>query len=171
MLGWLLALWVGVSAAPAAAVIVSYVPRNLPDELPGEDRWQHQYRLDTFPYDAGYGFTVYFDPGLYADLDPTPPSPGPDWDALGFEPDPNLGEPGFYDAEALVGDPATSAVFTIAFRWLGEGTPGPQPFDVREPAPSYAVVESGTTVAPEAGGVLAGASALAALAARRRAAT
>jgi hypothetical protein len=170
VLRWTLAipLLLTLLAAPAAAVVVSYAAQNLADEVGGEDLWAYQYRLDEFPFDAGYGFTVYFDPDLYADLETTPPSPGPDWDALGFEPDPNLGDPGFYDAEALADDPTTGVVFTIAFRWLGVGTPGPQPFEVREPAPSYAMVENGTTVLPEASRVVMGVSALAALATLRR---
>jgi hypothetical protein len=56
----------------------------------------------------------------------------------------------------------------VSFVWLGPGAPGPQAFDVREPDPSFEVVESGTTVLPEPAGISLGMGALAALAATRR---
>jgi hypothetical protein len=151
-------------AAPAAAVEIAYFAAP----APGAGRWTYFYALDEFPYDAGYGFTVYFDPELYADLDPNPLAPGEDWDAISVEPDAQLGEEGFYDAEALVDLPSVAASFSVSFRWLGAGDPGAQPFEVREPAPSFGVVESGISVAPEPGACGFGAAALVALAATRR---
>ncbi len=136
-------------AGNAYAVELSYAARNLADTEQGHDRWRYEYRLDEFPFDMGYGFTVYFDPELYAALETAPLAPGPDWDAIVGPPDINLGSDGFYDAEALVGDPSANVVFRIDFEWLGVGTPGEQAFAVREPDPSFAVVQSGTTVVPE----------------------
>jgi hypothetical protein len=157
-----------LAAAPAGAVVVTYFPRDVADVVPGEDRWEYAFQVDGFAsYGAGYGFTVRFDPDHYAALDPDPTVP-PQWDAITAEPDPDLGDDGFYDAEALVDAPNAAAVFRVSFVWLGTGTPGAQPFDVREPSPSFEVVESGTTVLPEPAGLSLGASALAALAATRR---
>jgi hypothetical protein len=157
-------------AAPAGAIVVSYQATDVADAVPGEDRWVYRYWLDEFPFAAGYGFSVRFDPALYAALDASPATPSAQWDAIAIEPDANLGDDGLYDAEALADAPSVNATFTVSFVWLGEGTPGEQPFDVREPAPSFAVLpgESGTTVLPEPAQSALTAGALASLALRRR---
>lgn len=142
---WLLALVAG----SARAVEVSYSVQNVADTQLGHDLWRSEYRLDAFPFDAGYGFTVYFDPELYTALQTALPAPGSDWDAIVRQPDAGLGSDGFYDAEALFDDPSADAVFRVSFEWLGTGTPSEQVFEVREPEPSFAVVQSGTTVTPE----------------------
>ena len=157
----LLALFAG----SARAVELSYSVHNVADTEPGHDRWRYEYRLDAFPFDAGYGFTVYFDPELYTDLQTALPTPGSDWDAIVRQPDAGLGSDGFYDAEALFGDPSAHAVFRVSFEWLGLGTPSEQLFEVREPEPSFAVVQSGTTVVPEPATLAQHASALLSLAA------
>jgi len=164
---WLLALVAG----SAGAVEVSYSVLNLADTQPGHDRWLYEYQLGAFPFDAGYGFTVYFDPDLYTALQSALPAPGSDWDAILRQPDVDLGSDGFYDAEALFADPSADAVFRVSFEWLGTGTPGEQAFAVREPDPSFAVVQSGTTGVPEPTALVQHASAvlsLAALASNRR---
>lgn len=152
--------------APSAhAVEVSYSTHNVADTSLGHDRWRYEYRLDEFPFDAGYGFTVYFDPELYTALQTALPAPGSDWDAIVLEPDAGLGSDGFYDAEGLFDDPSANAVFRVSFEWLGTGTPGDQPFEVREPEPSFAVVQSGTTDVPEPASLVRHASAVLSLAA------
>jgi hypothetical protein len=151
-------------AAPARAVQVAYRATPL-----GGDLWVYEYGLDAFPYETGYGVTVYFDPELYAELE-AGAAPDADWDALAVEPDPNLGEDGFYDAEALRDQPSVSAALEVTFRWLGQGAPGPQPFEVREPPPSFGAIETGTTVAPEPGACGLGVAAIGTLLATRRAA-
>lgn len=156
-----------MAALPARAVELSYFPIDVADAGAG-DRWVYQYGLDEFAYDAGYGFTVYFDPDLYADLDMSPDAPNAHWDAITVQPDASLGDDGFYDAEALVDLASVGGVFTVSFVWLGAGSPGAQPFEVRESAPSYATVLTGTTVLPEADASALGAGALCALLATRR---
>jgi hypothetical protein len=128
-------------------VEVSYFATDLPDPPGAGDRWLYEYSLDEFPYDAGWGFSVFFDPALYASLEVATPGPGAAWDPLTLEPDPGLGAFGVYDAEALVDAPPVAVVFRVRFEWLGLGDPGEQPFEVRDP--SLAVVGSGTTVVPE----------------------
>jgi hypothetical protein len=153
-------------AAPAHAVQVYYSAQHL-----GGNTWVYSYRLDEFPYATGYGFSVYFDPELYTALATALPGPGSDWDPVVLQPDPGLFSDGLYDAQAVYDDSTPSAVFRVSFDWLGGGSPGAQSFVVREPSPSFAVVEEGTTLAPEpavlaqhAGTLLS----LAALAARGR---
>ena len=152
-------------AGSADAVEISATAQNLADAQPGHDRWRYEYRLDAFPFDAGYGFTVYFDPALYTDLQVAAPAPGVDWDAIVRQPDTGLGSDGFYDAEARFDDSTTTAVFRVSFEWLGAGTPGAQPFEVREPAPSFAAVASGTTTVPEPAALVQHMSAVLSLAA------
>jgi hypothetical protein len=125
---------------------------DLPDEPEAGDRWLYAYWLDEFPYDAGWGFSVFFDPALYAGLEAAAPGPGPAWDPITIDPDPGLGAFGVYDAEALGDAPPVDVVFRVRFKWLGLGEPGEQPFEVRDP--SLAVVESGTTLVRAARRVL-----------------
>jgi hypothetical protein len=147
LLGRLLVLLLLCSAGPARAAQVFHLATDLPDEPEAGDRWLYEYALDEFPYDAGWGFSVFFDPALYAALEVATPGPGPAWDPITLEPDAGLGAFGVYDAEALVDAPPVGAVFRVRFEWLGLGTPGEQPFEVRDP--SLAVVASGTTLLPE----------------------
>jgi hypothetical protein len=157
-----------LAAGSARAVEVSYSVQDVVDTQLGHDRWRYEYRLDAFPFAAGYGFTVYFDPELYTALQTGLPAPGSDWDAIVRESDAGLGSDGFYDAEALFDDPSADAVFRVSFEWLGTGTPGEQAFEVREPDPSFAVEQSGTTVVPEPATLVQHASAVLSLAALAR---
>lgn len=165
VIGRILLLLLLVSAGPARAVVIGFSATDLPDEPESGDRWLYEYWLDEFPFDAGWGFSVFFDPALYAGLETAAPGPGPDWDPLAIEPDPGLGAFGVYDAEALVDAPTVTAVFRVRFEWLGLGPPGQQPFEVRDP--SLAVFESGMTVVPEPAAAWPGAGAIAALLALR----
>lgn len=133
------------SAGAAHAVEVTATREHL-----GGSRWLYSYELDAFPYTTGYGFTVYFDPEQFAALTPAAPAPSTDWNVVVLQPDPGLGAEGYYDAQTLFDDSTVDTVFRVSFDWFGIGLPGPQPFEVREPAPSYDVVESGmTTFVPE----------------------
>lgn len=161
MIGRLFALLLLLSAGSARAVEVSYFVTDLPDAPGTGDRWLYEYTLDAFPFDAGWGFSVFFDPALYAALEPAFPGPGSAWDPITLEPDPGLGAFGVYDAEALVDAPPAAAVFRVRFEWLGLGDPGEQPFEVRDP--SLAPVESGTTSVPEPAVLWLEAGAIAAL--------
>jgi hypothetical protein len=49
-----------------------------------------------------------------------------------------------YDALALNNGASLADVFTVAFTWLGSGTPGAQSFAVYDV--NFATIESGTTV-------------------------
>ena len=131
-------------AGSARAVQVYYEVESL-----GGNRWVYAYQLDRFPYDAGYGFSVFFDPDLYGAIATETPGPGPAWSALVVQPDTGLGAEGFYDAEAVSYNSTHFVTFRVSFDWLGAGPPGDQPFEVREPSPSFAAIESGTTIAPE----------------------
>jgi len=166
LLALLLAAWAG----PAHALTVRFTVTDLPDLPESPDRWRYDYTVDSFPYDAGWGFTVYFDPLLYGSIETPLPAVGAGWSAVAYQPDPGSFD-GLYDAEATVDAPSVASPFTVVFTWLGDGAPGAQPFELRD-YPNYKVVESesGVTVpeprsAASSAAVLAG---LAAVAARRR---
>jgi hypothetical protein len=130
-------------AAPAQAVTVFFEVTDLPDALPGEDLYRYEYSLSDFPFPAGHGFSILFDPALYASLESPPPPVGPDWDILSIQPDPGLPDDGLYDALALVDTPATLSGFTIEFVWLGNGGPGSQPFLIYDS--TFETIDSGQT--------------------------
>jgi len=68
------------------------------------------------------------------------------------QPEPLLLFDGYYDALTLgSGIPVGQSVggFSVAFDWLGVGTPGPQPFDIVDPY-TFETLHAGTTT-PEPG--------------------
>ena len=94
-----------------------------------------------------YGFTIYFDETLYANL--SNPTASADWDVITWNPIVPPPSPGGYDALALV-DGASLSPFSIDFTWLGHGTPGSQPFDIYYSTTSdFTLLENGTTSVPE----------------------
>jgi hypothetical protein len=120
-----------VLAYPAAAraTTIEFEAVNL-----GGSLWQYDYFLTAGLFDAQQGFVVFFDPDLYADLNPGSPTP-PGWDVLVTVPEPDppsLGSDGTYDALALVDNPPFVGPFSVSFTWLGlAGTaPGSQIFNV-----------------------------------------
>jgi hypothetical protein len=109
------------------------------------DRWQYNYSVSA---DSGVSieeFAVYFDVGVYEDIDIVA-SPLL-WDPLAIQPDPLLPDDGFADWLAFGGPIAageTLAGFSVEFDWLGLGLPGSQLFEVINPV-SFDVIGSGLT--------------------------
>jgi hypothetical protein len=136
--------------AAARATIITFEAIDLTDVVPGENLYRYVYSLDAFPYDAGYGFSIYFPFFLHTALESPPPAVSADWDVLSLQPDWGLPADGIYDALALVSEPATLSGFTIDFVWLGSGAPSSQFFLVYDSA--FNPVESGQTFpVPESG--------------------
>ncbi len=117
-------------ATTVGATTITYQATDLADLAPGEDLWQYEYAVSghVFVVDQG-GFSVFFDPALYASLQDGLATP--DWDVLLLQPDSVLPADGLYDALALVGNPSL-APFSVSFVWLGgpASVPGPQRFEV-----------------------------------------
>ncbi len=130
--------------ASSQATIIVYSANDLVDTTPGEDLWQYSYQVSGLVQTAGHGFTIFFDPADYTALQATPPQVSPDWDVLSIQPDVILPADGFLDALALVDSPDNGVFFTIEFVWQRSGSPGSQLFDIYDP--SFATIESGTTV-------------------------
>ena len=136
------------------AATIFYDAVDLPDQVQGDDRWRYNYVVTNFTFSANQGFTILFDINLYRDLEDPPPFVNSDWDALVFQPDPNLPADGAYDALALVNGASLQNPFSVNFIFLGSGQPGSQPFDINQfdsQGNLVAVLESGfTTPIPSA---------------------
>lgn len=150
----LLAL-VWLQAAPAGATAIQVTATDLNDALgPGGDLWELSFAVSGRTFAVDQGFSVLFDPTLYADLVPLPAQPSPDWDVLVLQPDPALPADGLYDALALVDAPSLAVAFVTRVIWLGGGAGpvGGQPFTVNQFASDGSlqqVLESGAQVVPE----------------------
>ena len=129
------------------AISIDYQLQNI-----GGNRYQYVYTV-TNDGSLGAGvpvrlFDVLFDITLYDEntLAITTTAPlSADWNEMILLPVP--GDPTAYDAfSATVGIPVGQSVsgFTVAFDWLGAGTPGTQPFEIYDPT-TFALLESGTT--------------------------
>jgi hypothetical protein len=126
---------VGLAAAwPDAAegVVIAFQASDLPDALPGEDRWSYTYLVTDADIPAGAAFEVLFDPALYGRLDDPPAGVNTDWDVIVLQPDDAIPDAGRYSALALVEGASVADAFIVGFTWLGgAGTvPGAQPFEV-----------------------------------------
>jgi hypothetical protein len=159
-------LALGGHAPGASAVDITFSRTDLVDATPGEDLWRYDYMLDAFPFATGHGFSVLFDPALYASLESPPPAVSDQWDAISLQPDTGLPDPGRYDAQALVDEPTFLGIFSVSFVFRGTGAPGAQPFEIYDP--EFQLIQTGVTV-PEPSTFLLIASGLLVLLLRREA--
>lgn len=113
----------------ASATTIRYESIDLGNTGSG-DLWQYHYQISDRIFQANEGFNIHFAPGLYRDLELSPPPPNGDWDVISLQPDPLLPAPGGLDGLALVNSASLSDIFTINFIWLGAGKPGSQPFEI-----------------------------------------
>ena len=130
----------------------------------GAGQWQYTYEVTniglTSPIEQ---FTVWFEYGLYENLMVETTSPLADnWDEIPLQPEPVLEDDGAYDAKAL-GVPIdigqTIGGFAVSFDWLGLAEPGPQLYEIIDPATSE-TTDSGTTIPEPATLLLLGLGAL-----------
>lgn len=133
-----------ISPLSASATSIRFEAVDLSDTTPGEDLWQYAYRVDGFTFDAGFGFSIFFDYTSYGAIEAAPAAPNADWDVLTLQPDVNLPDDGLYDALALVDGASTADLFAVRFIWFGPGLPVSQLFSIYEPG--FSTIESGTTV-------------------------
>lgn len=156
---WLLAAAVlsPILAQPAWAdqVAIEYALTEL-----GGGRWQYTYDVTNDALVLRIEeFTIWFDFGSFANLTVTTPDPpSSNWDELAVQPDPLLGDDGFYDALSLAGGidvGQTVSGFAVTFDWLGVGRPGSQRFDVVDPDTFQPIYTGRTTPEPAALALLA----------------
>jgi len=116
----------------------------------GSDRWQYSYNVTNISLTPAIKeFTIWFDYGLYDNLSIETPDPlSSDWDELLIQPEPVLGDDGYYDALALgvgIGIGETVSGFAISFDWLGAGQPGSQFYEIIDPV-TFETIDSGWTI-------------------------
>jgi hypothetical protein len=129
---------------PANAVTIAYEESDLPDTTPGEDLWKYNYTVSNHLFALNEGFSIFFDPLKYSNLENPAPPVNSDWDVLVLQPDVFLPDDGVYDALALAGNPSLLDAFSISFVWLGAGTPGSQPFSLHDEM--FNIVTTGSTL-------------------------
>ena len=134
----------------ADPIRIAYLATDLADVVPGQDLWQYAYFVSDVDFAADQGFSIHFDPELFADLQDPAPTVNADWDPVTFQPDPALNSPGLFDALALVSSASLGDPFVVDFAWLGGAlqTPGSQFFTINQFDASGAltVLETGNTV-------------------------
>jgi len=115
----------------------------------GSERWEYTYDVANIGLAGGIEeFTIYFDYGSYDNLSVSTPATPPDWDQIVWQVEPVLEDAGGYDAlatniELAIGENLTG--FSVSFDWLGIGQPGPQYYEIIDPA-TFGTIESGYTV-------------------------
>ncbi|HVP11984.1 MAG TPA: hypothetical protein VMV94_12455 [Phycisphaerae bacterium] len=136
---------IATQASYAGDVDVAYTLTNL-----GTNHWQYTYDVTNNALVLTVEeFTIWFDLADFRNLSiTTPDPPSSNWDELVTQPDPLLGDDGYYDALALsapIGVGQSVQGFSVAFEWLGPGIPGQQPFDIVDPV-TFQPILSGWTL-------------------------
>jgi len=131
-------------SAIASVAQISYTSNNL-----GSGRWQYSYEVVNLALSTPiYEFTIWFDYGLYQNLEITTLDPSAsNWGEMTWEPELGLGNGG-YDARALslgISPGETASGFSVRFDWLGTGTPGPQQYEILNPQ-DFSVIDWGVTI-------------------------
>jgi PEP-CTERM motif len=140
--GALLAIGAGESAR---AVQIEYTTTFL-----GGTTWEYYYTVvntGSTPIDE---FTIFFDRNTFASLVAVASPLG--WDSIVVQPDPLLPSNGFFDSLALgpgIAAAASLSGFSVSFNFLGQGTPGSQPFDIINPF-TFETLSSGLTTSAAA---------------------
>ncbi len=151
---------VALSAVSSNALTIQYEATNLADTTPGQDLWRYTYKISGYTFAANEGLDIYFSQSLYGALSNPQPDAGPQWFASASTVIDPGGAPQIYDVLTIVPNPSLDVVFSVDFVWLGQGTPGSQPFDAyrTSTAGGLNVFDEGRTVGtsvPEAGSTLA----------------
>lgn len=114
----------------------------------GGGKWQYQYTVIAAQNESAIAeFSVFFDVSKYANLAVTA-SPG-GWDSIVLQPDSTLPSDGIFDSLSLgadIGPGQSLDSFTVAFDFLGIGTPGAQTFNIIDPE-TFSTLRSGATIA------------------------
>jgi hypothetical protein len=128
----------------ASAANITYEATDLADIVLGKDLWKYTYTVSDHIFDINNGFSIFFDPQEYSNLEDPAPAVNIDWDILVFQPDGGLPADGIYDALSLSNGASLADPFMLSFIWSGNGSPGAQSYEIFDA--SFNIVASGITV-------------------------
>jgi hypothetical protein len=123
----------------------------------GGGRWGYTYEVTNLSLSineqpaAIEEFTIWFDSDLYANLAVTTATPLSNaWDEIVWQPEPVLHDAGGYDSlvslsNSGIGIGQSIKGFSVSFDWLGQGTPGDQPYEIINPD-TFETLDSGNTI-------------------------
>jgi hypothetical protein len=132
---------VSIAFAPTTNAQITYTTTDV-----SGNTWDYNYTItNNTPINPIGEFTVFYTLGQYSNL-MLESSPG-NWSSIVAQPDAGLPADGFFDALALdsglaTGNTATG--FTVQFTYLGQGTPGSQPFNIVDPN-TFQTLSAGNT--------------------------
>jgi hypothetical protein len=113
----------------------------------GGAQWEYDYTVMNSTLGSPLQeFTIRFDYNLFKNL--AIKNTNTNWDQVVIQPQTIFApQDGFYDAMTLgtgITGGDSEGGFTVSFDWLGNGTPGRQPFDIVNPE-NYSILDSGLT--------------------------
>lgn len=124
-----LCMMLGLSSSAAFAITVEYTALDLPDAMPGVDRWQYAYTVRDGGFVPFGGLSLFYSPARYAGLAVSTEPVAGDWmiPVLVVDPDAGLAADGVVTLTALTA--VDTASFVVDFDWLGTGSPAAQGFE------------------------------------------
>ncbi len=135
-LGMVIAL---ASLNASAGITYQFVNQAEPSGMP--DKQRIDYLVDSAT-PSFFGYTLYFDPGMFTDLQLV--SSDANWFPSIAQPDPSFPLPGLVSLLALTDFPA-GVRFSVEFTWLGSTDPGAQMYEMFDDA--FTIIDSGMTQA------------------------
>lgn len=127
------------------AATIHYQATDLVDTTAGEDLWQYTYTLSEHSFSVDTGFSIFFDPALYSNLQSPAPVVNSDWDILVYQPAPLFAANGVYDAFSLIDNPSILDSFSLSFVWQGLDSPESQDYAFYDA--SFNITATGITLA------------------------
>jgi hypothetical protein len=76
---------------------LSSVAVELSSDGGGPQIWQYTYSVAGLNFQVNEGFSIFFDPHLYANLRSIEPAVSSDWSVLAVQPDITLSQDGYFD--------------------------------------------------------------------------
>jgi len=133
-----------VVCANAGATLIEYTVVDF-----GGNQFEYKYSITNDSLGVAIEeFTIWFDVDLYDNLTITTQQPlAGQWNEIILEPT-GFGVPIGYDALSETGGIQLSksvSGFSLAFDWIGTGTPGSQSFEIIDPI-TFETIDSGYTV-------------------------
>jgi len=143
-LSWLLPLVALLPGTPVQALTLHYQAVDLDDSIAGSDLWRYDYQLSG-SVDSLESVNLLYSPTSYSGLDLKSALDGNRWLSVVTDPVPGLPADGILSLTAVVPQGASEQTdFALEFIWLGNGTPGDQPFELLDD--SFDLIASGSTV-------------------------